>query len=237
MSGNNRKIVSLATVVLVSLLQVQLRWALYFDFEDNAQLKQWDVLGTWKIVKDNNKGSNVLSGEGANEVCALVGEVNWTDYTIELEASGQTDEISVVFRGKDANTFLSFMVAPSLNLSEFFQKLGGAFDENIAQKGDSLGVKIQEWHKYKLVVQSNKASIFVDDKEVIKALDLGKFPKDFEKGRVGVRQWSDRAYYDNILVTGTGIPRTPGEPGLSITPAGRLSMTWGTLKYNSVTCR
>ena len=202
--------------------------ALYFDFEDDAQLGQWDSLGTWQIIRDNDRGSKVLSGEGANEVCTLIGEENWTDYTIEFEASGQTDEISVAFRAKDANTYIGFMIAPSLNLTEFFQKLNGAFDEGIAAKADSLGVKIQVWHKYRLEVEGNTATAYVDDKKALNPLDLGKLPKDFAMGRVGFRQWADKAYYDNVLITGPDIPRSPGENAVS--PMRKLSATWGSIK-------
>jgi hypothetical protein len=224
----NYKLVGLTLIVLVMSLQAGLGWALYFDFEDDAQLKQWTFQGTWNTVKDDSTKSMVLSGEGTNEVCALVGEAAWTDYTIECDASGQTDEISIVFRATDPNNFLSFMLAPSINLSEFFSKIGGAFDENISQKGDSLGVKIKEWHKYKLVVQDDKASIFLDGKEAIKALDIGKLA-GFSKGKVGFRQWGDLAYYDNVLITGTGIPRSLGEPG-AVSIVGKLSTTWAILK-------
>lgn len=223
----NYKLVGLTLIVLVMSLQAGLGWALYFDFEDDAQLKQWTFQGTWKTVKDDSTKSMVLSGEGANEICALVGEAEWKNYTIECDASGQTDEISIVFRATDPDNFLSFMLAPSINLSEFFSKIGGAFDENISQKGDSLGVKIQEWHKYKLVVQDDKASIFLDGKEAIKALDIGKL-NGFSKGKVGLRQWGDRAYYDNVLITGTGIPRSLGEPGA--VSMGKLPTTWAILK-------
>lgn len=215
-------------VVLVLLLQSGLASALFFDFEDDAQLKQWTFQGTWKTVKDDSTKSMVLSGEGANEVCALVGEDGWTDYTIECDASGQTDEISIVFRATDPDNFLSFMVAPSLNLSEFFSKSKGQFDEGISTKGDSLKVKIQEWHKYKVVVQDDKASIFLDGNEAIKALDIGKL-NGFSKGKVGLRQWGDRAYYDNIQITGTGIPRSTGEPG-AVSFMGKLSTMWAILK-------
>ena len=221
------KIMCFTIIGLVMLLQATLVWALYFDFEDDAQLKQWEIQGTWKIEKDNESGSKILSGEGAGEVIALVGEGNWTDYTVEFEASGQTDEIAIAFRAQDADNFLSFMVAPSINLSEWFQKSGGQFDENIAEKGDKLGIETQEWHKYKLVVQGDKASIFADDKEAIKALQI---PKDFNNGRIGFRQWADHAYYDNVLIVGPGIPRTPGEPGAAVTPAAKLTTTWAALK-------
>mgnify|MGYP001570926869 CR=1 FL=1 len=214
---------------LVMLLQGTLGWALYFDFEDDAQLKQWDTQGTWKIEKDNDRGSKVLAGGGANEVIALVGEVNWTDYTVEFEASGQTDEIAIAFRAQDGNNFVSFMVAPSLNLSEWFQKLGGQFDEGIAPKGDKLGINMKEWHEYKLVVEGDKASIFADDKEASKVLQLNKLPDVFKNGRIGFRQWADSAHYDNVLISGPGIPRTPGEPR-AIAPAAKLATTWAALK-------
>ena len=224
------KIMCFTIIGLVMLLQATLVWALYFDFEDDAQLEQWDIQGTWKIEKDKESGSKILSGEGAGEVIALVGEGNWTDYTVEFEASGQTDEIAIAFRAQDADNFLSFMVAPSINLSEWFQKSGGQFNENIAEKGDKLGIETQEWHKYKLVVEGDKASIFADDKEAIKALQLDKLPDVFKTGKIGFRQWADSARYDNVLITGPGIPRTPGEPGAAVTPATKLTTTWATLK-------
>ena len=224
------KIMSFTVIVLTMLLQAALGWSLYFDFEDDAQLKQWDTQGAWTIEKDKENGSKVLAGEGAGEVIALIGELNWTDYTVEFEASGQTDEIAIAFRAQDADNFVSFMVAPSLNLSEWFQKLGGQFDENIAAKGDKLGIETQEWHKYKLVVEGNKATIFADDKEDIKELQLDKLPDVFKQGRIGFRQWADSAHYDNVLITGPGIPRTPGEPGAAINPAEKLTTTWASLK-------
>ena len=224
------KIMSFIMIVLAMLLQATLGLSLYFDFEDDAQLKQWDIQGTWIIEKDKENGSKVLAGEGAGEVIALVGELNWTDYTVEFEASGQTDEIAIAFRAQDADNFVSFMVAPSLNLSEWFQKKGGQFDENIGAKGDKLGIETQEWHKYKLVVEGNKAIIFADDKEAIKALQLDKLPDVFKQGKIGFRQWADSARYDNVLITGPGIPRTPGEPGAAVNLAAKLTTTWASLK-------
>ena len=41
------KIMCFTIIGLVMLLQVTLVWALYFDFEDDAQLKQWEIHGTW----------------------------------------------------------------------------------------------------------------------------------------------------------------------------------------------
>ena len=63
-------------IILLMLIQTTVVWALYFDFEDDAQLDQWDVQGDWKIEKDDLTGSGVLSGEGADEITALVGEHN-----------------------------------------------------------------------------------------------------------------------------------------------------------------
>ena len=220
------KVLAICVLMLFQSISI---FALYFDFEEDAQLDQWESLGTWKIVKDEVTGSKVLSGEGANEVCTLVGEKTWTDYVIEFEASGQTDEISVAFRAKDANNYIGFMIAPSLNLTEFFQKLNGAFDENISTKADSLGVKIQVWHKYRLEVKGNTAIAFVDNKEALKPMDLGKLPKDFATGRVGFRQWNDKAYYDNVLITGPGIPKSPGEK-LAVNPMTKIPIIWAGLK-------
>ena len=228
---NELKIVGFVVTMSSMLLQSTFVWSLYFDFEDDAQLDQWELQGTWEIEEDDQNGSKVLSGEGTNETIALVGEEDWTDYTIEFEASGQTDEISVAFRAQDPDNFLSFMIAPSLNLSEWFKKEGGQFDENISSSGDNLSVNIQEWHEYKLVVQGDEATMFVDGAEVLEILDLSALSDVFQKGRVGFRQWDDQAHYDNILITGPNILATPGEPGFAVTPAAKLATTWGALKW------
>ena len=101
-----------------------------FDFEEEAQLGEWSIIsGTWQIVQDDTKNSNVVSGEGVDDLILAIGDANWTDYTVEFESTGLTDDIGIVFRFQDIDNYVAFLIAPNLNLSEWFVKQGGAFDE------------------------------------------------------------------------------------------------------------
>ncbi|HGJ65873.1 TPA: DUF1080 domain-containing protein [bacterium] len=205
---------------------IQSTKALFFDFENEAQLKEWTVLGgTWTIVKDDITKSKVVKGEGANELILSIGDNSWTDYTVEFDGCGMTDDIGIAFRIKDLNNFYCFLIAPNLNLSEWFSKKAGAFDENIGKKSDNLGISINEWHKYKLVVEGTKARIFVDGKEPFVPVEISK---DFNNGGIGLRQWGDTGHYDNVLITGPGIPRSPGEMAIAVKE--KISQTWGYIK-------
>lgn len=200
--------------------------ALFFDFEDNAQLDEWEIIsGTWQLENDEIINSSVASGEGADDLILAIGDDTWTDYTVEFEANGLTDDIGIVFRLQDINNYCGFLLAPNLDLSEWFLKAGGAFDENLGEKGNNLGVSTNEWHKYKLVVEGMQASIFVDNQEAFDPLDI---MDGFEQGRIGLRQWGDHGHYDNVLISGPGIPRSPGESATE--PNGKLVSAWGYIK-------
>ena len=214
-----------AVCLMLVLLPLNSGQALFFDFEDEAQLEEWSIIsGTWQIEQDDVNNSNVASGEGANDLILAIGDESWADYTVEFESSGLTDDIGIVFRLQDIDNYTAFLIAPNLNLSEWFVKQGGAFDENVGNKGDGLGVTTNEWHKYKLVVEGMQASIFVDDEEPFDPLEIAD---GFESGGIGLRQWGDHGHYDNVLISGPGIPLSAGE---SVDPNGKLASIWGRIK-------
>lgn len=216
---------TVAICFILSSLPLGSGEALFFDFEDKAQLEEWNVLGgTWQMEKDEVSNSNVASGEGDGDLILAIGDESWADYTIEFEANGLTDDIGIVFRLQDINNYYGFLLAPNLNLSEWFLKQGGAFDENLGRKGNNLGVSTNEWHKYKLVVEGMQAQILVDGEEPFDPLEIGK---GYEKGRIGLRQWADHGHYDNVLISGPGIPLSPGE---AVEHTGKLASVWGNIK-------
>jgi hypothetical protein len=215
-----------AVSFILSLLPLSSTQSLSFDFEDEAQLEEWDILGgTWQIEEDELKNSNIVSGEGDGDLILAIGDESWADYTIEFEANGLTDDIGIVFRLQDINNYCGFLLAPNLNLSEWFLKEGGVFDENVGVKGDNLGIRTNEWHRYKIVVEGMQAQMFVDGEEPFDPLEI---TKGFEKGRIGLRQWADHGHYDNVLISGPGIPLSAGEK--AVEPDGKIADTWGSIK-------
>jgi len=225
-----KNLLSISSVItsclLLALFPLGSAQALLFDFEDEGQLDEWTIInGTWQIVKDDAKNSNVVSGEGVDDLILAIGDDSWTDYTVEFEANGLTDDIGIVFRFQDISNYTAFLIAPNLNLSEWFLKQGGVFDENVGEKGDNLGVSTNEWHKYKLVVEGMQASIFVDGEEPFNPLEI---PDGFENGGIGLRQWGDHGLYDNVVISGPGIPPSPGES--AVKPNNKLASAWGIIK-------
>jgi hypothetical protein len=213
-------------VFLFFLLNFSSVKALFFDFEDDAQLKEWESMsGTWKIEKDDLSKSKVASGEGASDVILAIGDEKWTDYTVEFEANGLTDDIGIVFRIQDINNHYGFLITPSFKFSEWFLKKGAAYDENLGPKDNNPLIKTNEWHKYKLVVAGMQARIFIDGKE---PFDPVKIDKGFEKGKIGIRQWGDHGHYDNVLISGPGIPLSAGEK--AVKPGDKLASAWGIIK-------
>ena len=54
----------IAVCLLLSLFPLDSGQALFFDFEDEAQLEEWNIInGTWQIEEDDVSNSNVVSGE------------------------------------------------------------------------------------------------------------------------------------------------------------------------------
>ena len=180
----------IAICLVLSLFPLNSGQALFFDFEDEDQLDEWNIVnGTWQIEEDDVNNSNIVSGEAGNagnDIILAIGDENWTDYTLEFEANvTDNDNISIIFRFHDINNYISFILVLRLNESWWFVKKNGAFDQNLGKRSDKLGVNANEWHKYKLVVEGMEARIFVDDEEALEPLEIWD---EFENGGPALRQ-------------------------------------------------
>lgn len=97
-------------------------------------------------------------------------------------------------------------------------------------------MRLNKWSTLKLSVHRNIIIFWINGKQVFKTPDLpwGKvfqrvdpeFP-DFLTGGVGFGLTNYKARFDNITITGVGIP---DKGTLSAMPRTRLATIWGSLK-------
>ena len=96
-------------------------------------------------------------------------------------------------------------------------------------------LKLDKWSHLKLSVEDDIFTFWINGEQVMeptklqifrRIVDFADFP-DFRTGGVGFGLANYTALFDNITITGDGIPNSGG---FAVTPGGKLATTWGTLK-------
>ena len=102
-------------------------------------------------------------------------------------------------------------------------------------------LRLNKWARLKLNVNGENFSFWLDDKRIAGTgdafafmhegqeikLKVGKLTDRFGKGGVGFGLANYTARFDNVTITGAGIPN---RGGLAVTPREKLATTWGDLK-------
>ena len=95
-------------------------------------------------------------------------------------------------------------------------------------------LRVKKWAQLKLSVQGAHFTFSINGKqeldgelpELENAPELAAFP-DFFRGGCGVGLSNHTARFDNVTITGEGIP---DKGGLPVTPRANVATTWGSLK-------
>ncbi len=183
----------------------------------------WKVAnGTWTVEGGAYK---IVKGEPAMH--SLVGDVKWTDYT--LEAKVRIDEGNwaglVVRAQSDMEYYVYYMNVPD-NKSELWKHTKPAFDSraNISQI-PAVDVKIanNEWLNVKVVAQGKTLQLWINGK-----LQHEDTDDAYPAGQIGAWAWDTGASFDDVKVSGAGIAGsvTP------VQPKGKLATSWGKIKGN-----
>lgn len=200
--------------------------ALLYDFEDNAQEGDWEVTDGEGGIED---GVFVLQAGAEGQ--AIVGDTNWTDYTITCkvkffpECTGDTDA-GIMYRVQDALTHYIY----DFNLQQGFI-WAGRIDGNYIQGGAGMSAPMalesDKWYNLRVEVQGDDTIAYVDGEEMLafshEQLQAGEM---LDNGAVGVRIWNSHAAFDDFELNGPGIKPS----GMSVSPASRLAITWARLK-------
>ena len=206
--------------VVLSAILLNSAHALFYDFEDGDQ--GWEQInGTCKA----EDGEYVVTGsDGVGVMPDSDWKDDWTDYTVQCKARMEQgpDNMGILVRYQAADTYYIFAIMNGRQRVEIWSRVGGAYtDEMDIPFANELGVD----YNMKVVAEGTDFEIYVDDELIAEWSD-----DKLETGKVGLRTYSSVSNFDDIIITGSGIPSSKGEPGAAVEPASKLATTWGMMK-------
>ena len=245
------KIVKLVIAVLImSLLIFSASAGTFIETFNGANLKEWQELvqkdkapGSWEII-DNELQATRRDGWMR---LLTIGNKKWRDYTIEfdvkpLETHGRGN-IAIAARIKKTQLVLwTIGEWPFLESNAICRS--GNFHEDrtiLFHIKSHPSLPLGDWSTLKLAVKGETYIFWINGRKIMETGEpfifkafgaqeiKGKAGElfDFPTGGVGFGLSNYTARFDNIVITGDGVPNK-GE--LSVTPQAKLATTWGNLK-------
>ncbi len=190
-----------------------------WNFDSHAD--GWTVAnGNWSVSDGVYKLAT-----GAQAEHSLVGDVNWTDYTIEAKV--RIDEgnwAGIAFRAKSEMEYYVFYFNVPDNKTELWRHKTGGWTarDNIGQlPGKNVTIERGKWHDMKVTVGGDIMALSIDDEEQGEFVDAV-----YGAGQVGLWGWQTGASFDDFTVSGDDIE---GD-GTPVEPLDKLATTWGRIK-------
>lgn len=206
--------------VVLSAMFLSSAHALYYDFEKGDQ--GWEQInGTCKA----EKGVYIVTGsDGVGVLPDSDWKDAWTDYTTECQVKMEQgpDNMGILVRYQDSTTYYIFAIMNGRQRAEIWSRVGGNY---IDEKDIDFPNEMDKWYKIKVVAEGDDFEFYIDDELIAEWSD-----DKLKNGKVGVRTYSSVSHFDNVLITGSGIPSSKGEPGAAIDSVSKLATTWGNVK-------
>ena len=202
------------------------------------------VLGSWEIIDAELEMTN--PGGGARFFTTA--DETWQDYSIEVNVKpiGKRGPGNIGILARVKGNRAVWCLVSDLFLNDPESKvmcISRDFDE---KTGEVLYIKphrllrLNKWSKLKLSVDGDHFTFSINGKKITETGDPFIFLHDGEKlmiktkdisshptGSTGFGLANYTARFDNITITGEGIPN---KGGLSVIPSAKLATTWGNLK-------
>jgi hypothetical protein len=202
--------------------------ALLYDFEDENQFSDWNVIqGNWSIIDGELDGKGPQVGQ-PGVMIVLSDDIwndEWKDYTVEFRARilEDTEDAGVVFRWQKAepDDRRYYLYRIDNWPREFNQKQAEGWIAGDMQGQTRVEIESDLWYRFRLVVAGDKFNCYLDDELMFELQDP---QQTYSWGRVGFRMWNSHARYDDLNITGPGIPNAAVESD------GKLAATWGGIK-------
>ena len=206
-------------------------WSLFYDFEDPDQFNDWEVIqGTWSIIDGELDGQGPQAGQPGVMIVLSddVWDDAWRDYTVEFRAKilEDTEDAGIVFRWQNAdpNDTRYHLYRIDNWPRGYGQKQAegwvaaedGGAREMLGQT--KIEIESDTWYKFRLEVAGSTYKCYLDD-ELMFELE----GKGYSWGKIGFRMWNSHARYDDLSITGPGIPSV-------VTSSGKLAAMWGEVK-------
>ena len=229
-------------------------WAgTFLETFENGNLDEWQelnahdaALGSWEVVD----GELEMTNPGGGTRLLTTGDETWQDYSIEvnvkpLEKRGPGN-IAIVARVEGSRAVWCsisdlFLNDPESKVMCHSRDFAGRTGILLFMKPHRL-LKLNKWSKLQLTVSGDRFIFSINGKKLaetgdpfiflhnggkrmIKTEDIVSHPT----GGAGFGLANYTARFDNITITGDGIP---DKGGLSVIPRAKLATTWGGLKVN-----
>lgn len=230
-------------------------WAgTFVETFDDKRLDSWqeivwrdDPPGSWKIIDGE------LHAVNDDRVLRLltIGDKTWQDYTVEFDVKPLrkhgTGSIAIAARIKGTTlVFCEIGDLPFFILTNIICSTTSNFHDKHSQllyfESHSL-LRREDWSTLKLGVQGEFFTFWINGKKIAQTgddftLKIHEDQKTKIKGKAGQLDGfliggaglglaNYTARFDNIIITGDGIP---DKGALSVTPRAKLATTWGRLK-------
>jgi hypothetical protein len=197
------------------------------DFEQSNDL--WTVgMGEWTIENGVYHQTDTTSNGARGLFSYPEGSENWGDnFTIETQViihkSGVESQLEagVLYKWQDKDNQYHVVLDQNDSLVRINKCVNGTWAQN---QNINMVFGLEEWHHIEVIVEDNKHKIYVDG-EKIQEYEREVGDKD---GFIGLKTLGCEASFDDFRVTGPEVP----DSGLNspVEHAGKLSITWGSLK-------
>ena len=183
---------------------------------------------SWKV----DKGELSFSGSGASQM--MTGDVNWKDYTVECDVklANLLEWPGGIRTYVDPNTggHYAVWVYPAQKFIKLYS--GTAWDINTGLvelgKSDGFDPKAETYFHLKIVHSGKNIEVwFGENKNTAKKI-ISASDSKYTSGLFACDGWDKPITFDNVLITGPGIPRSQGES--AVDPSNSLPTLWGSLK-------
>jgi hypothetical protein len=193
--------------------------AVIYDFEKG--MDDWtSVSGDWKAEGGELVQTNITTPA----MRSLVGNEDWTDYTIDCKIMITGGSYTgVPFRAISDQEYYVFYMNANENVIELWQHVGPGDTDRVSKfkHAPQGGVTItqNEWYNFRLVINDKSGEFYVNE-ELQDSVDN----LEYDHGKVGAWAWSTAVLFDDFSVSGPGVPEAP------VQPMGKMALTWGDAK-------
>ena len=225
----------------------------FLETFNNGDMEEWQELvqlnnapGSWEIIDDE---LHAVSHETFIRFLTT-GDDAWENYTLEFDVkplkkhgigviaiAARIKETWVVYCSiEDRIKVVDGEALPGSRVNCVAGNLHDVIFISLHSKPHAL-LRLNKWSNLKLTVHQNTTAFSINGKQIVEPTkipnfkgvlhpDFNEFP-DFLMGGVGFGLANYTARFDNITVTGDGIPNSGG---FAVAPGGKLATTWGILK-------
>ena len=202
------------------------------DFDDGNYKEDWTIYNLNRTVEN----WRIKNGEAVGEIfqpgfmsLLLTGKDNWKAQTVECrakfvrEAKDAAAELglSLYDGGDDANRYL-FVINLTLGLVSISKESKGKW----ASAHFRFASEMDTWYTLKATVEEQQLKFQVNEE----TFTGDERDEPLKSGQVGLIVANARAHFDDVAISGPGIPN--GGPGKvkAVQLRGKLAAKWGQLK-------